>query len=644
MSKCGIFIRCPKTAEAFGQFFLRPANLLFLAACLPALLPAQVDTTYALPVTTVRGERFERIGFAAWKADSLPAAAVLPLSERLFWQNPLSVRVNAPGALATVSARGLGPAHTPVFWQGVNLQSPQNGVVDAAMLPLWPGDRAEVRYGGQSAALSSGAMGGAVLVESPTPDPGTGWGGTVGAATGSFGAFQTRASLIRAGEAWQSETRAAWQQADNDFPYENFALIGSPQVRQSNNRVEKLDLQQFSRIAVGPKNVLRTAVWQQTAFREIPPAMTEAPAETWQRDRAFRAVASWERRSRPLGGWQHRLAWFDESIRFRLAGDTDSSRARTALFSTEYGALAGRWRWKAGASGALQWGQADGYADSMHWYGQHRAALFGMTARRLGGGQLSLMLRQEWLDRGPAPFTWSLGGEFGPLRFHVSRNFLFPTFNDRFWRTLGNSDLRSESGYSGDIGVVLRKKTALAGLFSLETTGFGALVDDWILWQPGSDGIFRPGNLKRVWSRGAETVLNWQQAFGATRLTARLGWQWTRTTNSAVYGAETASLHKQLPYVPVHAGSFLFHFTKGSLSGAYLHQWTGARFTTTDNSAALEGFHLGQLLLQYNWSLAREQALIFDFRLENCWNAAYQAIAYRAMPGRNWCGGITWTF
>ncbi len=357
-------------------------------------------------------------------------------------------------------------------------------------------------------------MGGAVMVESAgrrSADP-EGFFGAAVAVAGSFGRIESQAALGWANERFSIETRAAWQRADNDFPFQNFTQIGSPRVRQSNNALKKVDLQHFDRWEIDEKNLLECSIWQQLAIREIPPAMTEAPARTWQRDQAFRAVASWVNDPGPRKRWEHRVAWFDEAIFFRLAGDTDSSRARTAAFSSDYTfAPAGHWILKGGVAGTLQWGRADGYTDTTRWYRQERLAVYGMAERRFERGRLSMLLRQEWTGSAVAPITWSVGGTFGPLRFHMSRNFLLPTINDRFWRTLGQPDLRAESGYSADIGCFFRKKMTAAQELSGEATVFNALTNNWILWQPGADGIFRPSNARRVWSRGIEMALAGEQ-------------------------------------------------------------------------------------------------------------------------------------
>jgi len=619
-------------------------KLLFrsgLLAFLPLTAFAQTDTTQLLPSITVRDARLDRTGYAFWRADTLPAGGILSLAEQLIWANPLTVRANAPGTLATVSARGMGPAHTPVFWNGLNLQSPMNGVVDAALLPLWPGDRLELRYGGQSAVQSSGAMGGTVFVE-PQWAGSDGFSGLLSGSTGSFGRREAMSAFGYTGEKIAMQGRAAWQYADNDFSLPKSAL---PRERQPNNRLEKLDVQQFNRFKIKEINTINTALWRQGAFREIPPVNTAAVRESWQRDQSTRAVASWERAPDTRSFWQTRVAWMDESIQFRLAGDTDTSRSRTALLSTAYTTTIGRGiTLKTGGNGIRQWAQADGYADTSRWYGQTRLAAYAMSEWPLRTGRLSFLVRQEWAQGQAAPFTGSLGGQFGAgkgrlLRFHVSRNFNLPTFNDQYWKAWGKGDLRPEKGYSADLGWIFQQKYV-----SAEITAFQVLIDDWILWQPDQFSIFRPDNLRRVWSRGMETTLQAQAQAGGWNLHATARYQFTRTTNVRVYAGGQQALNKQLLYVPEHAGGATIRASKGAFSAAYLQQWTGRRFTSTDNEVSLDGFGTGTLLLQYGWPLFQNMRLDLDFRLENCWNAGYQYFENQPMPGIGWRMGMVLTF
>jgi vitamin B12 transporter len=623
---------------------MRRTIFLLFTGIIALPLPAQTDTALTLPPVTVHDARFDRTGFTRWQADTLPAGGALPLSERLWWENAVDVRANAPGTLATLSARGAGPSRTPVFWMGLPLQSPMNGVVDAALLPLWPGDRVEVRYGGQSAMLSSGAMGGAVLVDPWKMDEGglhPGWHGQAGLGAGSFGRMDVAAGLRRRERSWITELRGRWEQADNDFPFTNTTRPGRPRERQRNNGVEKLDLQHFARFGPSDGHVLETAVWRQRARREIPPTMTQAAAGNRQDDRSTRALARWQYAPGRHGHWNSRLAWMDESIRYRQPGDSDSSLARTVLASTEYTGVAGpgMW-WRTGLTAQYQRARADGYADSTRWFGQRRAGAFAMAERARGRGRLSLLLRQEWAEDQAAPFTASLGGQWsmgraGLLRLHASRNFNLPTLNDRYWANLGNPALRPEKGYSAEAG------WNWPGVWwTADLTAFQLLLDDWILWQPGADGLFRPGNLRRVWSRGFEARLQAHGRLGPWHWKAAGRYQRSRATTQAVYSGDQTALYRQLPYTPRQTAHLALHLRQAGFGLAYLHQWTGRRFTTSDNQSALPGFGAATALLRYSWTGRGQVRYALDGRLENLWNAAYQLIEYRPLPGRSWKLGV----
>ena len=76
---------------------------------------------------------------------------------------------------------------------------------------------------------------------------------------------------------------------------------------------------------------------------------------------------------------------------------------------------------------------------------------------------------------------------------------------------------------------------------------------------------------------------------------------------------------------------------------SYRHNFTGTRFTTTDNSQSLAPFDLGSLYLAYNARFNTTSAGIF-FELNNIFNKEYQVIANRAMPGINFNTGVSFQF
>lgn len=610
--------------------------LLFLPLTSKAQSSDSTEYLKTLPSLLIRDARFTRTGYSFWKADSLPLNAAISLSDRLLWENRLDVRANAPGTLATISIRGAGPNRTPVFWNGLNLQSPMNGVMDVSLVPFWPEDQLEIQYGGQSATQSSGAMGGSVLIAQGQSALKKGFSGNLNAGLGSFARLETSASAGFSGNKVSSSIRAAWQQADNDFLFQKQGLDGRfYSTRQSNNYIERFDLQQFNRFELNSKNKLKTAVWFQNAFREIPPSTTEVPRQTWQKDQSNRVLLNWENAPNPRSLWSTRVAWLEDFLAFNLVGNIDTSHSRQILLSTERAVSFGnRWVWRLGGTAIRQWAQVDGYSDSLKWFGQTRLAGFAMGEWNWRNTRISGLLRQEWVEAQAAPFTGSLGlqqglGRVGELRFHLSRNFNLPTLNDRFWKNLGNIDLRPEKGYSTDLGWAYNNP-----IFSAELSGFQLVLDDWILWQPDSTGLFRPSNLRKVWSRGIEAAGKWKVTNKQWKVDFSGRMQYSRTTNIAVYDGMDG-LGRQLAYTPRFSGGLSLRVSHGIFGAAYLHQITGKRL---DNGGKeLKGFQVGNLLA--SCALLKGH-LTLDFRLENIWNAQYEIIRYRPMPGMNWRLGV----
>jgi iron complex outermembrane receptor protein len=370
--------------------------------------------------------------------------------------------------------------------------------------------------------------------------------------------------------------------------------------------------------------------------------MTEAPNLTWQKDQSLRGVISLEAKRSDREQWQHRLASLHDRINFRLAGATETSQSHTILYATDYfRAVNKRLIVRGNLTAQLQRAKAEGYSDSTRWFHQKRLAVVGMAEYHWPRLLVQAQIRQEWAAQQGAPFTWSLGGRWDfqnrlSAQLHISRNFNLPTFNDRFWRNLGNPDLRPESGYSTEMGLRWKGQNGI-----VETTVFQLLLDDWILWQPGSDGLFRPNNLRQVWSRGLTVSSHWNFTFWQSQWTIKGRYQFVRATNTAVYDNNGTALGKVLPYTPAHATSASVHWTKGAWSVSYLQQWTGSRFTTSDNAARIAGFQTGNVFVQFRLPFS-QQELLLHARLENCWNTAYQILAYRPMPGRNGQVGLVW--
>ena len=540
-----------------------------------------------------------------------------------------------PGRLATPSLRGAGAAHTAVLWNGWNLSSPMNGQLDFSLLPVSLLDQVRVQYGGQGALLGSGAVGGAIHLDSRPGGSAPGWSGHLQADGGAFGFAQLAGVLRGQGARGGLTLRAFGQRATHDFRYRVPLGGGRDSLRRQQHAAQRqAGFIQEGQLRLSDRQSLSLHLWYQQSEREIPPAAD-------QTDRHLRSSLGW-RYQGPTWDLHLRGAYFAEGLVYTdtVTGLDAPSQAQTVQGEAE-------WRWwpgqgqhlRLGLSHALGQARADGYGGLRHRREQGSFFALYRLPRWRPGWEVQLSLRQGWADGAwlpPMPgVAWSVALRPGLLlRGQAGRSFRLPTFNDLFWQPGGNAALRPEAGWSGDLGLEARHSWGRTS-GDLALTGFTSRIDDWILWRPVG-AYWAPENLRRVWARGLELRAGLARPAGSGRL--RLGGQgrWQRSTNQAVYLPGDASLYQQLIYTPVWQGSLslAWEHPRGALR--YVHGVTSRRYIASDGSAFLPGYFLGQVLGEWQ---VRSGWTVF-LQLQNAWNASYEVVKGFPMPLRHVQAGV----
>ena len=165
---------------------------------------------------------------------------------------------------------------------------------------------------------------------------------------------------------------------------------------------------------------------------------------------------------------------------------------------------------------------------------------------------------------------------------------------------------------------------------------FSNLVDNWILWTPNGQ-IWSPQNRRKVWARGVEVFAKGGIKQNLWAADIRVNGAITRSTIRKIYENSSPALAgKQLIYTPVFTAGAMLSASHKNYFLRYGHQITSRRFTTTDNAAgnALPGFGTGRFIVGTSLPLGQLNPL-FQFTILNIWNAEYEIIGARPMPGRN---------
>ncbi len=644
--------------DSFCVFFCR--IIFSVALCIFCTCPAfaqkiNPDSVYKLPEAKVNETRLNDFstGLCIIKIDrkKIEASHLLNLAELISENSGIFLKTYGQGSLATISIRGTGPAHTGLFWNGININPPNLGLSDLALIPATLISGAEIQLGSSASLYGSGVIGGAVHLNSQ-PDFKKAVNISVSGLTGSFGLYEGSGSGVFSNKKWYSRVAGYYRECENNFPYSNTAKFGSP--------VEKLvsadyfsygGTAEIHRLFKRNYSVALHA-WHTYTHRNLPPSMTSSDNGEQQSDSSFRFLLE-AKKLFAKSTLKTKVAWLNEYLRYenQTADVHEKVNTQGIISEAEFATQVFK---KAKLNIGINYTYY--YADIVQYSTaktRNQAAAFFSFLYPFTkiNWKATINLRQELVEGYTVPFTPSLGIE-GKVwksisaKANFSRSYRVPTMNDRFWVPGGNPDLKPEGGWNAEAGIFtsFNDSTKLfAPNFSV--TGFSSLIDNWILWQPlaTNNNIWTPVNLQKVWARGFESNAGLRFKQRTIETCINTFYSYTLSTIVETSDALQASIDKQLIYLPQHNLNTSINFKWKSIFFSYIQTYTGKRYTTSDNAASISAFTIGNAVLNYDLKL-NKVGIGFGFRVNNIWNTAYQTLAYRPMPGRNFNISLTFKF
>jgi iron complex outermembrane receptor protein len=169
---------------------------------------------------------------------------------------------------------------------------------------------------------------------------------------------------------------------------------------------------------------------------------------------------------------------------------------------------------------------------------------------------------------------------------------------------------------------------------------FDTRTDNWIRWQPSSNGIYVPDNLRKVETKGGEVMLRHQFSKGKYkfRLTAEYSFATSQMVD-AYHPHEIQLIGKQLMHIPNHKAAAGLSLIRGNTTFVLNHAYTGSRFTDADNAAWLDGFLLADAKLEH-WISIRQSTMGISLGVFNLFDTEYEIMPFRPTPGRWFTAGI----
>lgn len=626
--------------------------MLWACLALSMQVYAQSDSV-SLDAVTVRGfvpQRFMS-GLKTQRIDSsaLVEARFQNISDVLAAFTPIAFRNYGPGQLSTASFRGTSSNHTAVLWNGLNINAPTLGQTDFSTIPVAGFDELSVQYGSAASIVGSDAVGGSILLGSRAPkNP---FHIAVGRQEESYHNRQTQADARYSSaltDKWTLSGKTALYDGRMNNRYKNPMRSGYlllPTEAMQKGIVQDVFFQCKN------DQEISAHIWLTDNKLTLVP--DDEAGREMTRTTAYRTLLRYRLRTLAL-----RTAWVRDIIDY-AKGDlsrpdhsvTDKFATRIEKdFSINLGRNVSPLSVKAGGEWTTYRSRVPGYDYSpVH---ENRTDVFLLTrwqpsARILG----SVNLRQGLVTGFNPPLTPSVGLEYGLIQQEIyklvikgsyGRSYRVPTLNERYWKDLGNPNIRPETGWNKELGLEQTFQSALGGTFRTSATFYHNRIKDWTYWNPGKG--YRVENLQQVLARGLELQLSYFRHTNGWQAGADAGYALNRSHQEKAYDNYSQDIvGKQLVFVPEHtvnANAFV-QYKSTRVTTQFLA--ASKRYTTFDNTQFLEGYGIINLLAETTISIYNVKARL-QGQVRNLTNTFYLNVRNNAMPGRSFAVSLTFSY
>ncbi|MCX7743227.1 MAG: TonB-dependent receptor plug domain-containing protein [Flavobacteriales bacterium] len=629
-----------------------PIGLLLLVSNIYFLISthAQDTSAFQLKEFVISETRFDKYpGIRYIQIDSVISAiySSLPITAAIELQTGAYVRSYSNASTSSVSFRGTGGDKTNVLWNGFHINSGSLGMFDLSLMPLSHTNNLQIAYGSVSSVFGNASMGATVMMDQKG-DYNSIWKITTKQNVGSYGYLANSATVQASSSKFSSFSAFNWQQAKNDFLYQDKSLPGFPWFPMPQAQYHQIMASQNLFYKPNQHNEIGFYFNYNHQYRQIPPSIGMALNQASQFDKNLRIALSGKHIS---GRFSHLFTQWGVGYFMDILNYVDQNVQDSTCIHQAQAYVIQKWGgWK---KIKLEWGAhyqlflpiIKQYQDAIT---EHRISLMAQTTwDALRWLSLFYSIRQQFTPGYSPPITGSFGTNWKILnrnKHQVSFRTLFnngyrlPTLNDRYWSPGGNPDLLPEFSWNieGGANYTCNKRNIS---ISLDVNSYCMWVNNWISWLPQPEGYWSPVNIKFVRLAGFESSFlisgNHNQ-----QLHWKISAQYTFTSAQEL---NNISLNKQLIYVPLHTANTSVILNYRSFFIFMASKLCSERYIRNDNSLALPPYFLGDITLGRNFEM-QVLNLSAQFLIRNFTNTQYQSIENRPMPGIHFIGSIILEF
>ncbi|MCE1164403.1 MAG: TonB-dependent receptor [Bacteroidetes bacterium] len=555
-------------------------------------------------------------------------------------------------SLKTISINGMNAEHTLILLNGIRMNTVQNSQYDLSLISNEDIESVQVMPSGSSAYYGSDAVSGVVNISTfgnqDKERPG-GFGGSLTLNSGSYNYRNGSLSLKYITGKNSFKTGFGTEKTDDNFNY--FFNNGYAEIekRRENNSMKRNNLLlQYSFTA--PAEVLNIMSAYSSEERHIPGVESgSAPMNALQRDETWNTILNYEKK---FSG-ENKL---NASVNFQnylmnysfLPYENSYYRNLSSGSSLCYEINAKNLTISAGGDFLAAGIQSNELETGIKRFSTalFTNIIYGVTDNL----KLFPSIRIENIsDISRTIVTSKFGVNYKPikndiliLRSSAGNSFRAPTFNELYWKTGGNTNLKPETSFNADAGVM--SDLNYYGTFRIELNYSHVIASNKIVWMQSPSIYWTPVNISSSESDAVSASVSYMNEIaGRYKLNANISYTRTVSVKTSEDYPGDASYKKQLIFIPVHAfkfdAGFEYYKTGVSIYGNY----TGERYSDYENTISMQSvFTLdGNIHTTFNIGPVPCRAA---FEINNITNSNYQIIAGYPMPLRNYKLSITLSY
>ena len=572
--------------------------------------------------------------------DSIITNNLESFTSLLRFNTAIYLREHGVGGTSSASFRGTSASNTAVMWNGININSINNGQTGFNSLTVGLYDELNVRSGGGSIEYGSGAIGGTIHLNDVLKfRENKEFTNQIVSAVGSFSTISSLYKLKYGSEKYTVNFGISYNISDNDYPflnsdfrnsngdYENYAINFSNAYRFS----DELVLQFFTTYFFGDRLL----------SGELP---NPTSADDKYQDINQRNLLSLEfkrnnfRLNTRVGYLFQKYKYFDnkDSEVFNFGSSNRLYTDITADYTFQ--------KFNATVTSNTRFESVYGRTDQITERNRKefsQSLILNHKVKR--SFSYDIKVRKDYNSDFDVPLSYAFGFKLTPykgffFRANTSRNYRVPTYNDLFWPGQGNLNLIPENSLQGEFGIGFKSNQ----LF-IDVAYFNINSKDKIIWTPNGDpnrpGIWTPINLEETTNQGVELAANYKRLFFNNIQT-------DLSVNYTYVDAINEATKTAIPFVPKHVANTNIRMNYNRFSIFYQFLFNGKTYTTQSNSEdfVVDEFFISNIGGSYNILKREKQNLSIGFKMNNILNEDYTIIRARPMPGINYNFNVNYKF